>query len=188
MVLSDRTIREEIQSGRIFIDPYRDDLVQPSSVDLRVDSKYRVFNNSRYPFIDVRKPMEELTELVTTEEDEPFILHPGEFVLGQTLERVTLPDDLVARLEGKSSLGRLGLLIHSTAGFVDAGFSGNLTLELSNVANLPITIYHGMPIGQLSFMRMDRAVERPYGDGENRSKYQGQSEPTASRYYLNFDQ
>jgi dCTP deaminase len=187
MVLSDRTIREEIQSGRIVIDPHRDDLIQPSSIDLRVDSKYRVFNNSKYPFIDVRKPMEELTELVTTEEDEPFILHPGEFVLGQTLERVTIPDDLVARLEGKSSLGRLGLLIHSTAGFVDAGFSGNLTLELSNVANLPITIYHGMPIGQLSFMRMDRAVERPYGDGGNRSKYQGQSEPTASRYYLNFD-
>lgn len=188
MVLSDRTIREEIESGRIVIDPHRDDLVQPSSVDLRVDSKYRVFNNSRYPFIDVKQPMEELTELVTTEEDEPFILHPGEFVLGQTLERVTLPDDLVARLEGKSSLGRLGLLIHSTAGFVDAGFSGNLTLELSNVANLPITIYHGMPIGQLSFMRMDRPVERPYGDTDNRSKYQGQAEPTASRYYLNFEQ
>lgn len=188
MVLSDRTIREEIQSGRIVIDPYSDDLVQPSSIDLRVDSKYRVFNNSKYPYIDVRKPMEELTELVTTEEDEPFILHPGEFVLGQTLERVTIPDDLVARLEGKSSLGRLGLLIHSTAGFVDAGFSGNLTLELSNVANLPITIYHGMPIGQLSFMQMDRTVERPYGDGENRSKYQGQAEPTASRYYLNFEQ
>ncbi|MBK5232178.1 MAG: dCTP deaminase [Thermoleophilia bacterium] len=186
MVLSDGTIRKEIESGRIKIDPFDADLVQPSSVDLRVDSKYRVFNNSRYPFIDVREPMEDLTELVTTEEDEPFILHPGEFVLGQTLERVTLPNDLVARLEGKSSLGRLGLLIHSTAGFVDAGFSGNLTLELSNVANLPITLYHGMPIGQLSFMRMDQAVDSPYGSEQNDSKYQGQAEPTASRYYLNF--
>jgi len=186
MVLSDHTIREEIEAGRILIDPFEPDLVQPSSVDLRVDSTYRVFNNSRYPFIDVRQPMEDLTTLVRPDDGEPFILHPGEFVLGQTLEKVTLPNDLVARLEGKSSLGRLGLLIHSTAGFVDAGFSGNLTLELSNVANLPITIYHGMPIGQLSFMRMDRAVDRPYGDDENGSKYQGQAEPTASRYYLNF--
>jgi dCTP deaminase len=130
--------------------------------------------------------MEDLTELVKPSEEEPFILHPGEFVLGQTLERVTVPDDMVARLEGKSSLGRLGLLIHSTAGFVDAGFSGNLTLELSNVANLPITIYKGMPIGQLSFMRMDRAVDSAYGSDEKGSKYQGQAEPTASRYYLNF--
>lgn len=187
MVLSDRTIREEIEADRIVIDPFDPELVQPSSVDLRVDSRYRVFNNSRYPFIDVRQPMEDLTELVQTTEDEPFILHPGEFVLGQTLERVTLPDNLVARLEGKSSLGRLGLLIHSTAGFVDAGFSGNLTLELSNVANLPITIYHGMPIGQISFMEMDHPVDRPYGSQDNRSKYQGQAEPTASRYYLNFE-
>ena len=186
MVLSDHTIREEIDAGRILIDPYEPDLVQPSSVDLRVDSSYRVFNNSRYPFIDVKQPMEDLTTLVRPEEGEPFILHPGEFVLGQTLEKVTLPNDLVARLEGKSSLGRLGLLIHSTAGFVDAGFSGNLTLELSNVANLPITIYHGMPIGQLSFMRMDKPVDSPYGTPENGSKYQGQAEPTASRYYLNF--
>src|SRR4051812_38524765 len=131
--------------------------------------------------------MEDLTEKVEIKGDEPFILPPGEFVLGQTLEQVTLPDDLVARLEGKSSLGRLGLLIHSTAGFVDSGFSGNLTLELSNVANLPITIYHGMPIGQLSFMRMDAPVDRPYGSAETGSKYQGQTEPTASRFYLNFD-
>lgn len=186
MVLSDSTIREEIDAGRIAIDPFDPGMIQPSSIDLRVDSSYRVFNNSRYPYIDVKQPMEELTELVTTDEDEPFILHPGEFVLGQTLEKVGIPDDLVARLEGKSSLGRLGLLIHSTAGFVDAGFSGNLTLELSNVANLPITIYHGMPIGQLSFMRMDRPVEIPYGSGEKGSKYQEQAEPTASRYYLNF--
>jgi dCTP deaminase len=187
VVLSDNTIRAEIEGERIVIDPFDASLIQPSSVDVRVDNRFRVFQNSRYPYIDVRQPMEDLTELVEVEGDEPFILHPGEFVLGQTLERVTLPNDLVARLEGKSSLGRLGLLIHSTAGFVDSGFSGNLTLELSNVANLPITIYHGMPIGQLSFMRMDAPVDRPYGSAETGSKYQGQTEPTASRFYLNFD-
>jgi dCTP deaminase len=186
MVLSDRTIRAEIEAGRIVFDPFEPAMIQPSSVDVRVDNKFRVFHNARRPYIDVREPMEDLTELVTAEEGRPFILHPGEFVLGQTLERVSLPSDLVARLEGKSSLGRLGLLIHSTAGFVDAGFEGNLTLELSNVANLPITIYHGMPIGQISFMRMDAAVERPYGTAEAGSKYQGQAEPTASRYHLNF--
>src|SRR5438876_11411834 len=185
MVLSDRTIKEEIAAGRLVFDPYDETLVQPSSVDVRVDRSFRVFNNSRYPFIDVREPMENLTELVKVEDEEPFVLHPGEFVLGQTLERVSLPDDLVARLEGKSSLGRLGLLIHSTAGFVDSGFSGNLTLELSNVANLPITIYYGMPIGQISFMRMDGPVEHPYGT--RGSKYQGQVEPTPSRFYLNFE-
>lgn len=186
MVLSDATIKAEIAAGRIVIDPFDDANVQPSSVDVRVDRLFRVFHNARHPYIDVRKPMEDLTELVQIDGDEPFILHPGEFVLGQTLERVTVPDDLVARLEGKSSLGRLGLLIHSTAGFVDSGFSGNLTLELSNVANLPITIYFGMPIGQLSFMRMDRPVERPYGGEGMASKYQGQSEPTPSSFHLNF--
>jgi dCTP deaminase len=187
VVLSDRSIRAEIETGRIVIDPFEERLIQPSSVDVRVDRSFRVFHNSRYTHIDVRKEMEGLTELVIKDGDEPFILHPGEFVLGQTLEKVTLPNDLVARLEGKSSLGRLGLLIHSTAGFVDSGFSGNLTLELSNVANLPITIYHGMPIGQISFMRMDGPVEHPYGDDENSSKYQGQAEPTPSRFYLNFE-
>jgi dCTP deaminase len=189
MVLSDGTIRAEIESGRLVFDPYDASMVQPSSVDVRVDSKFRVFHNARYPFIDVRQPMDDLTELVEigSGPDDKFILHPGEFVLGQTLERVRLPDDLVARLEGKSSLGRLGLLIHSTAGFVDAGFEGNLTLELSNVANLPITIYHGMPIGQISFMRMDAPVESAYGSEAAGSKYQGQAEPTPSRYYLNFE-
>src|SRR3954454_24858235 len=187
MVLSDRSIRAEIEAGRVVIDPYDPGLVQPSSIDVRVDRRFRVFQNSRYPYIDVRQAMEDLTELVEVDGEEPFILHPGEFVLGQTLERVTLPNDLVARLEGKSSLGRLGLLIHSTAGFVDSGFSGTLTLELSNVANLPITIYHGMPIGQISFIRMDQPVEHPYGAREKDSKYQGQAEPTASRYFLNFE-
>ena len=187
MVLSDGTIRAEIAAGRLAFDPYDASLIQPSSVDVRVDRRFRVFHNARYPYIDVRQPMDDLTELVTVDGDEPFILHPGEFVLGQTLERVRLPNDLVGRLEGKSSLGRMGLLIHSTAGFVDAGFEGNLTLELSNVANLPITVYHGMPIGQISFMRMDTAVERPYGSDEAGSKYQGQAEPTPSRFHLNFD-
>ena len=187
MVLSDTTIRSEIDAERILIDPFDPDLIQPSSVDVRVDKRFRVFNNSRYPYIDVRQPMEDLTEPVEIEGDEPFILHPGEFVLGQTLERVTLPDDLVARLEGKSSLGRLGLLIHSTAGFVDPSFEGDLTLELSNVANLPVTIYYGMPIGQISFMRMDGPVVNPYGSDEAGSKYQGQAEPTPSRFHLHFE-
>jgi dCTP deaminase len=187
VVLSDRTIKAEIAAGRIVINPFDEGLVQPSSVDVRVDRKFRVFHNARYPFIDVRQPMEGLTELVEVSGEEPFILHPGEFVLGQTLESIALPDDIVARLEGKSSLGRLGLLIHSTAGFVDPSFEGNLTLELSNVANLPITIYHGMPIGQISFMRMDGPVETPYGASEAGSKYQGQAEPTPSRFYRNFE-
>jgi dCTP deaminase len=188
VVLSDRSIKAEIAAGRIAIDPYDESLVQPSSVDVRVDRKFRVFHNARYPYIDVRKPMDDLTELVVIEGDEqPFVLHPGEFVLGQTLETISLPDDIVARLEGKSSLGRLGLLIHSTAGFVDPSWEGNLTLELSNVANLPITIYYGMPIGQISFMRMDAPVEHPYGAAEVGSKYQGQDEPTPSRFYRNFE-
>ena len=154
MILSDRTIREELESGRIEIDPYDPACLQPSSVDLHVDRTFRVFHNQRHPYIDVKKEMGDLTEVVEVPQGEPFILHPGEFVLGSTLERVRLPDDLVARLEGKSSLGRLGLLIHSTAGYVDPGWNGYLTLELSNVANLPITIYPEMKIGQISFFRL----------------------------------
>ncbi|MGH3031801.1 MAG: dCTP deaminase [Gaiellaceae bacterium] len=187
MVLADRTIRRLLEEGRIGIDPYEEELLQPSSVDVRVDRLFRVFHNARYPFIDVKQPMEELTELVEVDEDEPFILHPGEFVLGSTLERVTLPDDLVARLEGKSSLGRLGLLIHSTAGFIDPGWDGHVTLELSNVANLPITIYFGMKIGQLSFVQLTEPAETPYGGGTLGSKYQGQAGPTPSRYWKNFE-
>jgi dCTP deaminase len=186
MVLSDRSIKAEVEAGRIVVEPFDEAMIQPSSIDVRVDRRFRVFHNARYPFIDVRQPMEELTEAVEISDADPFILHPGEFVLGQTLERVRLPDDIVARLEGKSSLGRLGLLIHSTAGFVDPGFEGNLTLELSNVANLPVTIYYGMPIGQISFVRLDAPAERPYGSGEAGSKYQGQTEPTPSRFHLNF--
>ena len=160
--------------------------MQPSSLDVRVDRLFRVFRNSRYPYIDVKREQEELTELVEVADDEPFILHPGEFVLGSTLEVVRLPDDLVARLEGKSSLGRLGLLIHSTAGFIDPGFDGHVTLELSNVANLPITIYPGMKIGQLSFVQMAEPAETPYGAGALGSKYQGQAGPTPSAYWKNF--
>ena len=186
MVLSDRTIRRLLAEGRIGIAPYDADLMQPSSLDVRVDRYFRVFRNSRYPYIDVKSEQEELTELVEVEEDEAFILHPGEFVLGSTLERVTLPNDLVARLEGKSSLGRLGLLIHSTAGFIDPGWDGHVTLELSNVANLPITIYPGMKIGQLSFVQLSEPAERPYGSAGIGSKYQGQRGPTPSRYWQNF--
>jgi dCTP deaminase len=186
MVLSDRTIRRLLEEGRIGIEPYAEELLQPSSVDVRVDRLFRVFRNSRYPFIDVKQEMEELTELVEVDPDEAFILHPGEFVLGSTLERITLPDDLVARLEGKSSLGRLGLLIHSTAGFIDPGWDGHVTLELSNVANLPITIYYGMKIGQLSFVQLSEPAEHPYGTGTLGSKYQGQAGPTPSRYWKNF--
>jgi dCTP deaminase len=187
MVLSDRDIRAEIEAGRIIIEPYLPDAVQPSSVDLHLDRRFRVFRNSRYPYIDVRAEQPELTELVAVEGDEPFILHPGEFVLGSTLERVALPDDLVARLEGKSSLGRLGLLIHSTAGYVDPGWDGNLTLELSNVANLPITLYDGMKIGQISFQRLSSPVEVAYGDERLGSRYRGQRDPTASLYHRDFE-
>jgi dCTP deaminase len=186
MILSDRTIREEIESGRIAIEPLGDGCIQPSSVDLHVDRYFRVFRNHTQRVIDVKENQEELTELVETVGTEALILHPGEFVLGSTLERVRLPDDLVGRLEGKSSLGRLGLLIHSTAGFVDAGWDGYLTLELSNVANLPITVYPGMKIGQISFLKMTTAADVPYGAASLGSKYQHQRGPTPSRYFENF--
>ena len=187
MVLSDRTIRRLLEEGRIGIDPYDEALLQPSSVDVRVDRFFRVFHNARYAFIDVKEPQEDLTELVEIDDERPFILHPGEFVLGSTLERIVLPDDLVARLEGKSSLGRLGLLIHSTAGFIDPGWDGHVTLELSNVANLPITIYPGMKIGQISFMQMTEPATTPYGSTGIGSKYKGQQGPTASKYWKNFE-
>jgi dCTP deaminase len=187
VVLSDRDIRAEIEAGRIVIDPFIPEAVQPSSIDLHLDRRFRVFRNSRYPYIDVRADQPELTELVEIGGDEPFILHPGEFVLGSTYERVALPNDLVARLEGKSSLGRLGLLIHSTAGYVDPGWEGNLTLELSNVANLPITLYDGMKIGQISFQRLSSPAEVAYGEASIGSKYRGQRDPTASLYHRDFE-
>jgi dCTP deaminase len=187
VILSDRSIREAVAAGRIVIDPLDMRNIQPSSVDLHVDGFFRVFRNDTTPFIDPKEPQEDLTELVEIPDGKAFILHPGEFVLGSTRERVALATDLVARLEGKSSLGRLGLLIHSTAGFVDAGWDGHLTLELSNVANLPIAIYPGMKIGQISFLQMTTPADAPYGSAEKGSKYQGQRGPTPSRYYRNFD-
>jgi dCTP deaminase len=186
VILSDRTIREELAAGRIGIRPLDPADIQPSSVDLRLDRFFRVFRNHTSRLIDVRENQENLTELVEIPADDVFILHPGEFVLGSTAERVTLPTDLVGRLEGKSSLGRLGLVIHSTAGFVDAGWDGYLTLELSNVATLPITLYPGMKIGQISFLRMTTPADVPYGSAQVGSKYQGQRGPTPSRYFENF--
>jgi dCTP deaminase len=185
MILSDVTIRELLAAGRIVIEPLGEDCIQPSSVDLHVDRYFRVFRNHSQRVIDVKEDQENLSELVEIKED-ALILHPGEFVLGSTRERVALPDDLVGRLEGKSSLGRLGLLIHSTAGFVDAGWDGHLTLELSNVANLPITVYPDMRIGQISFLRMTTPAAVPYGASVLGSKYQHQRGPTPSRYYENF--
>ena len=186
MILSDVSIRAAIEMGRVAIDPFDPAMVQPSSIDVRVDRYFRVFQSHRYAFIDPKQDQPDLTAEVETDPNIPFILHPSEFVLGSTLEVVRLGDDIVARLEGKSSLGRLGLLIHSTAGFVDAGWDGQLTLELSNVATLPITLYPGMKIGQISFIRMSTPAEHPYGSKEVGSKYQGQVGPRPSRYWENF--
>lgn len=186
MILSDRDIREQVDASRIIIEPYDPACIQPSSVDVKVSHLFRVFRNHTAGVLDVKKDLTGLTELVEVPDDGVFMLHPGEFVLGSTLERIGVPHDLVARVEGKSSLGRLGLLIHSTAGFIDAGFDGHVTLELANVANLPITIYPGMKIGQVSFMRMTSPAEKPYGSGAKGSKYQGQRGPTPSRYFENF--
>jgi dCTP deaminase len=186
MIFSDRTIKEAVAANRIMIDPYDETMVQPSSVDLRCDRVFRVFENHRYPFIDPKRPQADLTTAVEATTDDPFMLHPGEFVLGSTLETVGLADDIVARLEGKSSLGRLGLLIHSTAGFIDPGFRGQVTLELSNVSNLPIAIYPEMKIGQVSFYQLTTPAEHPYGSIGAGSKYQGQAGPTPSRMHEDF--
>ncbi len=186
MLLSDRDILAEIEAKRVVIEPYDEAMIQPSSIDFRLDRFFRVFENHRYPHIDPAVEQAELTRLVEPDGDEPFILHPGEFVLGSTYEVVSLPDDVSARLEGKSSLGRLGLLTHSTAGFIDAGFSGHVTLELSNVATLPIKLWPGMKIGQLCFFRLSSAAEAPYGSGAQGSRYQGQRGPTPSRSFQNF--
>jgi dCTP deaminase len=186
VLLSDRDIRAEIDGGRVRLQPYDEAMVQPSSIDVRLDKYFRLFDNHKYAFIDPAEDQPDLTRLIEVEPDEPFILHPGEFVLGSSFEVVTLPDDLAARLEGKSSLGRLGLLTHSTAGFVDPGFSGHVTLELSNVATLPIKLWPGMKIGQLCFIRLSSPAENPYGSAKYGSRYQGQRGPTASRSFQNF--
>jgi dCTP deaminase len=186
MLLSDRDIRGEIDVGRVVLEPYEPGMVQPSSVDVRLDRYFRVFENHRYPHIDPATEQPDLTRLVETSGDDPFVLHPGEFVLASTFEVVTLPDDVAARLEGKSSLGRLGLLTHSTAGFIDPGFSGHVTLELSNVATLPIMLWPGMKIGQLCFFRLSSPSEHPYGSARYGSRYQGQRGPTPSRSHQGF--
>lgn len=186
VLLSDRDIRAEIDAGRIRLDPYDESMIQPASIDVRIDKFFRLFDNHRYPFIDPAADQPDLTRLVEVAPDEPFILHPNEFVLASTFETVTLPDDVAARLEGKSSLGRLGLLTHSTAGFIDPGFSGHVTLELSNMATLPITLWPGMKIGQLCFFRLSSPTEHPYGSEKYGSRYQGQRGPTASRSSANF--
>jgi dCTP deaminase len=187
MVLSDHTIKEEIAKGRIVITPLGEGCIQPASVDLHLDRNILIFRNNRVPYIDIRKTNDRLTDMLTMADDDPFMLHPGEFVLGSTLEHVEVPDDLVARLEGKSSLGRIGLLIHSTAGYVDPGWKGHLTLELSNVSSLPITLYHRMKIGQISYLRLTTPADRLYGSAELGSKYQNQQDPTASKVHLDFN-
>ena len=186
MLLSDRDIRAQIDAGRVVFEPWDQAMLQPSSVDVRLDKFFRLFDNHKYPFIDPAEDQPDLTHLIEVRPDEPFILHPGEFVLGATYEFVTLPDDIAARLEGKSSLGRLGLLTHSTAGFIDPGFAGHVTLELSNMATLPIKLYPGMKIGQLCFFRLSSPAEHPYGSAATGSHYQGQRGPTPSRSHLNF--
>jgi dCTP deaminase len=186
MLLSDRDIRAELERERIRLEPYEPGMIQPSSIDVRLDRYFRLFDNHKYPFIDPAEDQPELTHLIEVRPEEPFILHPGEFVLASTFEAVTLPDDVAARLEGKSSLGRLGLLTHSTAGFIDPGFTGHVTLELSNVATLPIKLWPGMKIGQMCFFRLSSPAEKPYGSAESSSRYQGQRGPTASRSFQNF--
>ena len=186
MVLSDRTIRKEIESNRIVIDPLGDNCIQPASVDVHLDSHLLLFRGSRQAYIDIRKDQSNLTEMFEIKDDEPFMLHPNEFVLGSTIELVELPDDIVARVEGKSSLGRLGLLVHATAGYVDPGWKGKLTMELSNVSNLPIKLYYNMKIGQLSFFELSTPAENPYGSSFIQSKYQNQEGPTASKGYTDY--
>jgi dCTP deaminase len=186
VLLSDRDIRAELDTERVVLEPYEPSMVQPSSVDVRIDRFFRLFDNHKYPVIDPAEEQPELTRLVEVTSGEAFVLHPGEFVLASTYEVVTLPDDIAARLEGKSSLGRLGLLTHSTAGFIDPGFSGHVTLELSNVATLPIKLWPGMKIGQLCFFRLSSPAENPYGSAVSGSRYQGQRGPTASRSYRSF--
>jgi dCTP deaminase len=188
VLLSDRDIRSEIQSGRVAVEPFEEAMIQPSSVDIRLDKFFRVFENHKYSVIDPSIEQSELTREVIAEGDEAFILHPGEFVLASTYEIITLPDDIAGRLEGKSSLGRLGLLTHSTAGFIDPGFSGHITLELSNVANLPVKLYPGMKIGQLCLIKLSSPAEHPYGSAIYASRYQGQRGPTPSRSFMNFHQ
>lgn len=186
MILSDQSIKSAISTGRIQISPFKEDQIQPASYDVRLDRRFLVFRNYKYTCIDPKAVQEDLTELVEVADDEPFIVHPGEFILGSTSERLGLAGDIAAQLGGKSSLGRLGLIVHATAGFIDPGFAGSITLELSNVANLPIRLYPGMKVAQVSFFAMTSPADRPYGHPDLGSKYKGQTRPTASRMHLNF--
>ena len=186
MILSDRTIRQELAQGRIIVDPLADNAVQPASIDIRLDREILIFRNNQLTHIDVTKPADDVVERVPIEDGVPFLLHPGQFALGSTLETVTIPDDIVARIEGKSSLARYGLLIHSTAGFIDPGWTGKLTLEFSNVGILGITLYYGMKIGHISFTRLSTPSDNPYGSEGLHSKYQGQAGPATSKYYLDY--
>lgn len=186
-VLSDRTIKEQLAARRIVIDPLDEDAIQPASVDLRLDSAFRIFKVTTRPYVDVREPVDDLTELVTISPEEPFVLQPAVFCLATTLETITLPDDIVARVDGRSSLGRLGLLVHATAGYVDPGWTGKLTLELSNQSQMPIALYYGMRIAQISFLQLSSPVDRPYGAPGLGSKYQGQTGPTPSRIHEDMD-
>ena len=186
MILSDRSIKEQLAAGRLVIEPFDPTLVQPSSADLRLDRRFLVFRNTRRAYLDVKERADDLMETVEPEGDEPIVLHPSEFILGSTVEVVTIPDDLVARLEGRSSVGRLGIVIHSTAGYIDPGFSGQITLEIANLANIPVRLYPGMRIAQISFARMTTPADTPYGRRGLGSKYQGQGAPTPSRLYLDF--
>ena len=186
-VLSDRTIREQLSAGRIVVEPLDENAIQPASIDLRLDDTFRIFNVTTRPYVDVREPVDDLTELVSITHDQPFILQPGAFCLATTLETITLPDDLVARVDGRSSLGRLGLLVHATAGYVDPGWMGKLTLELSNQSQMPIALYYGMRISQISFFTLSSPVDRPYGSPGLGSKYSGQTGPTPSRISEDFD-
>ena len=187
VVLSDRSIKEALDLGRIIVNPIGENAIQPASLDIRLDREFRVFRNHRDSFIDIRTPMESLTEIETIDDDQAFVLHPNEFVLGSTIELVELPNDIVARVEGKSSLGRLGLLVHATAGYVDPGWQGKLTMELSNVSNLPIKLYYNMKIGQLSFFELSTPSDTPYGSSALKSKYQNQEGPTASKGYSDYE-
>ena len=187
VVLSDRSIKEALDLGRIIVNPIGENAIQPASLDIRLDREFRVFRNHRDSFIDIRTPMESLTEIETIDDDQAFVLHPNEFVLGSTIELVELPNDIVARVEGKSSLGRLGLLVHATAGYVDPGWQGKLTMELSNVSNLPIKLYYNMKIGQLSFFELSTPSDNPYGSSALKSKYQNQEGPTASKGYSDYE-
>jgi dCTP deaminase len=186
LILSDRSIREAVEAGRLRIEPYDPALIQPSSIDLRLARSFLLFHTTKHPYLDVRQPAEDLMERVTVEDDEPIIIQSGAFLLGSTLEQVSVPDDVVGRLEGRSSLGRIGIVIHSTAVFIDAGFSGHITLEISNLASIPVALYPGMRIAQLSFIQMTTPAERPYGTRDLGSKYLGLAEPTPSRLYLDF--